>query len=206
MALLRGLDARKYWLSHGGGDWWHIEHRTTHLLISQACKIYSDVRDRNYKFAFVRHPVGGGGHDRLERAGKSLSDRREVSSLRMPRIARAPRSRTERSRRSSGESVQETSRMSPRRSATADAPSVLAQRIPVPTPIAMRAAKSVGMLWQMKGRGSDAGLRPCSHPGRSRKPAKYASTKALKIAERSIMTSSCELPIEVRIVTPHLHR
>jgi hypothetical protein len=40
-----------------GDDWWNIQPQTKHLLASQARKIYSDVWDRYYKFAFVRHPV-----------------------------------------------------------------------------------------------------------------------------------------------------
>jgi hypothetical protein len=40
-----------------GDDWWNIQRETKHLIASQARKIYSDVWDRYYKFAFVRHPV-----------------------------------------------------------------------------------------------------------------------------------------------------
>jgi len=40
-----------------GDDWWNIEAETKHLFASQARKIYADVWDRYYKFAFVRHPV-----------------------------------------------------------------------------------------------------------------------------------------------------
>jgi hypothetical protein len=43
------------WLT--GYDWWAIESKTKHLLASQARKIYADVWDRYFKFAFVRHPV-----------------------------------------------------------------------------------------------------------------------------------------------------
>jgi hypothetical protein len=40
-----------------GTDWGAIQLETKHLLASQARKLYSDVWDKYYKFAFVRHPV-----------------------------------------------------------------------------------------------------------------------------------------------------
>jgi hypothetical protein len=40
-----------------GANWGKIQPETKHLLASQARKIYSNVWDRYYKFAFVRHPV-----------------------------------------------------------------------------------------------------------------------------------------------------
>ena len=39
-----------------GGDWWHIQKDTKHLLASQAKKIYADYWDNYFKFSFVRDP------------------------------------------------------------------------------------------------------------------------------------------------------